>query len=195
MQDQVMTDTWGFEDSMENVSGYEFKPGINEGVTLRAFEYEEGTYGPQLKVIIGKGETTTTKWWGLSDDRGTDQMKATIARAKAIAFHFVHSYVGADKVKATLQAASPRSAQHFIETMASLLPANVAEIPASCILSYGKVKNGNQYLELPVSMKVTGAFWSVNGSHELECSDRLTLIRETAEAPANEESTDDEDWG
>lgn len=185
---------WGYDPSLEAKSGYAFTSGINEEVFLRQFMVKEGKYGMQLEVIVGKDESTIKGWWALEDDRGGEQAIRTKERLQRVCYHFVGAYQSDENaIKNALIAAAPTSAEEFMNVMVSLLPANFQSIPASCILGYGNPRpDGSQFLELPVSMKVTGAFWSVNGSSELKVSDRITLVKQTASVAEGE--SEDEEW-
>lgn len=168
-----------------------FKLGINDKVFLHDIKYEEGQYGPQLYVEWHKGQRAVKNWYSIpsieevqSGRIDMDKYKELITRFNSIIKHLVCNYVSEETYQAHLKAYP--NAQAFVNDVLTLIPANFQELEGQLILGYNK----KGYLNPPVSIKMTGPFWSVGGKFDLRVSD-IILNSKPKEADSNSANNDD----
>lgn len=156
---------WG--QSYDDYSGG-FELGVNKDVVLFDIKPEDGNYGLQLYVEFHKGSSATRRWYPVpnADDVTSgritsDRYKELVTRFNTILKHIVCNYVTEEQYQAHLK--SYGSAKEFIVDVLKLIPDNFNEMKGELILGYNK----KGYLEVPVSMKITGPFFSVGGKFNL----------------------------
>lgn len=188
---------WGWDDSMENTN-----PGVVEAgivpATLMSINYGDvirGTFnfGKGVNVYVKLNDTIDTNQFYLpTDTRSKEQADDARKKFRAVLFHIVGAYVGREKLKEVVQNSNPQSAEEFANLLIEQLPENYSEIQAETIVSYGKPRSGRKYLELPKSLRVTGAFWSVNGSSELNLRSVLDLDPNVPSDNTNTDNSEEE---
>jgi len=145
--------------------------GINKKVFLHDIKFEEGQYGPQLYVEFHKGTRAVKQWFSIpnyeevqSGRITNDRYKDLVTRFNSILKHIVCNFVTEDQYQAHIK--TYNSAKEFVIDMLTLIPANFQELEGELILIYNK----KGYLSLPISMKITGPFFSVGGRYTLKPS-------------------------
>jgi len=156
---------WG--QSYDEVSA-SFQLGINKDVVLHDIKYEEGQYGPQLYVEFHLGQSRNRTWFSIPQPEEVTSGRITserfnelVTRFNSIIKHIVCNYVTEEQYHAQLK--NYESPEQFVNDVLSLIPNNFQELKGELILMYNK----KGYLSVPVSMKLTGPFWSVGGRHKL----------------------------
>jgi len=193
-----LNNDWGWEDGIDEISTGQINAGIVNAKLLE-MSYGPGNFGDQLTVKAKIEDTlTTTQWYSGNDDRGAEQAKKTKRAFQSIVIHFVGAYVGRESLREALQSATGlNSPAAFANFCIGLLPENYQEIEAQAIVHYGTQYNKKQsaYLGLPKSMSDTGAFWSVNGSSELEVNENnIYMTKKVTEAANTTEDDTEEDF-
>lgn len=184
-----------------------FKAGVNENVVLKSVTLERVTTqsydGFALDFIYEKeGDEHRDRMFPIDESkvqprsvykngiRETQTIEQAINQAysnfNSKVKHVICNFVEEEKFEQTVKKST--SFEDFARKVISLLPQNYSNIRGELLLSY----DNNGFLQVPSAMWVTGAFFSINGKHNLVPSKRVRLTPPVGENTAS--VTQDTEW-
>lgn len=174
-----------------------FVAGINENVFLKKFELVDVNTpkytGKALDISYGKddGSEISDRLFPVDesnitpygDDTKEEAVEKAYAKMNSKIMHIVCNFTATEEqFRQAVKAATDFTS--YVNICASLLPSDFSTKKGSLIIGYNK----NGFLEVPKSLKVTGAFFSVDNKHKLQVNE--SRVKLTSPRSDSQEVTD-----